>query len=619
MARAGRPGHSSRAAALVAFLATADLRHEWVLSATLTLAIAAVLAPLLLLLGLKYGTVEYHLKQLIQDPVYREIRPERAGEFPHEQIAAWAGREDVAFIVPNILPGVSTVTVVAASGEDARVDVLPTAPGDPLLLDNGVRVPEDGELILSLTAAEKLEVEPGDRLQLIITRQQDGRLERVPVDLTVAGVLPARADPLARLYVVFELLEDIETYRAGEAVPERGWPGGHVLPAVSYDGVLLCLPEPLPPTVAARVLSGTGFARRVELPLADAEELLGLDLANPNEHLLLSAVGNTVGSANVGSLRDRLRGQNVIVMPFVSGLVARVRGAPAVPVTGISLAAGEAERAGLAPPPWAPPARDIAFGDLAQAIVPATWDIGVGETVEVTFPLANADTTLPLKVAAVHDRERLLVPAELAGMLRTGQDQRITYDAAQGLLKRTKGGYRGFRLYARSIDDVAGLRHHFVNTQNFDVITRAAEIDRVKRMGRALTRLFWLVAVVGLVGGVAAMTASLWAAVERKRKDIGLMRLFGVSARAIAGFPITQAMVISALAAITACAAFFALSLTINTVFASDLPLGKKLCVLPPTHLGYAFVFTVLTAIASSGLAASRAVRIDPAEAIRDD
>ena len=38
-------------------LALADLRHEWVLTLCMVLALAAVIAPLMLLMGLKYGTI----------------------------------------------------------------------------------------------------------------------------------------------------------------------------------------------------------------------------------------------------------------------------------------------------------------------------------------------------------------------------------------------------------------------------------------------------------------------------------------------------------------------------------------------------------------------------------
>ena len=49
---------SARVVRLVPGLAMADLRHEWILTLCLVIAVAAVVAPLLILPGLKHGTVQ---------------------------------------------------------------------------------------------------------------------------------------------------------------------------------------------------------------------------------------------------------------------------------------------------------------------------------------------------------------------------------------------------------------------------------------------------------------------------------------------------------------------------------------------------------------------------------
>lgn len=67
---------SKRTYGTVRFLALADLRHEWLLNLCMVLALAAVLTPLLLLLGLKNGVVETMRERLVQDPIYRELKPQ---------------------------------------------------------------------------------------------------------------------------------------------------------------------------------------------------------------------------------------------------------------------------------------------------------------------------------------------------------------------------------------------------------------------------------------------------------------------------------------------------------------------------------------------------------------
>ena len=60
---------------LILRLAWADLSHEWILTICMLLALGSVIAPLMLIFGLKFGTIETLRVRLIQDPANRELRP----------------------------------------------------------------------------------------------------------------------------------------------------------------------------------------------------------------------------------------------------------------------------------------------------------------------------------------------------------------------------------------------------------------------------------------------------------------------------------------------------------------------------------------------------------------
>ncbi|MGB5468412.1 MAG: peptide ABC transporter permease, partial [Sedimenticolaceae bacterium] len=62
-------------------LASRDYAHEWQMSGCFVLALAAVLGPMLVLFGLKFGVVGGMLDQLIENPENREIRPVSSGRF----------------------------------------------------------------------------------------------------------------------------------------------------------------------------------------------------------------------------------------------------------------------------------------------------------------------------------------------------------------------------------------------------------------------------------------------------------------------------------------------------------------------------------------------------------
>ena len=139
-------------------LALADLRHEWVLTLCMVLALAAVIAPLMLLMGLKYGTVQTLRDRLVQDPRFREIKPAQTREYPKDWFRTMVGRPEISFLTPTVLPASSIISVKDPSGGHKLWDLVPTGDGDPLLLENGGTIPGPHECVLSRSAAETLGV-----------------------------------------------------------------------------------------------------------------------------------------------------------------------------------------------------------------------------------------------------------------------------------------------------------------------------------------------------------------------------------------------------------------------------------------------------------------------------
>lgn len=204
---------------LVASLAWQDYRNDGWLSACSVLALVAVIAPLLVLFGLKFGLVSSLTERLETDPASREIIPLGGGRFSAAFIAQLGERSDVAFAVPRTRQIAATAQVGTLT-----LEMLPTAAGDPLLA--GLPIPHGlGQIVLSHTAAEKLAARPGDWLETSFARQVAGRVEAQRTRLQVLAVLPLEAFVREGLFADLALLEAAEDYRDGRAVPALGWAG----------------------------------------------------------------------------------------------------------------------------------------------------------------------------------------------------------------------------------------------------------------------------------------------------------------------------------------------------------------------------------------------------------
>ncbi|MBW4792641.1 ABC transporter permease [Pseudomonas tolaasii] len=204
---------------LVASLAWQDYRNDAWLSACAVLALVAVVAPLLVLFGLKFGLVSSLTERLETDPATREIIPLGGGRFSHAFVDQLGERADVAFAIPRTRQIAATAQVGTLT-----LEMLPTASGDPLL--SGLPVPKGlDQIVLSHTAAEKLAARPGDWLETVFSRQVAGRVEARRTRLQVLAVMPLEAFARDGLFADLNLLQALEDYRDGRAVPALGWDG----------------------------------------------------------------------------------------------------------------------------------------------------------------------------------------------------------------------------------------------------------------------------------------------------------------------------------------------------------------------------------------------------------
>jgi putative ABC transport system permease protein len=392
-------------------LATRDYFHEWQMSGCFVLALAAVLGPMLVLFGLKFGIVGAMVDQLIEDPHNREIHPLGSGHFDHVWLEGVRKQPQVAFLVPRTRSIAASIELSSSTSmRIVPVELIPSGSGDPLIPEAGDLVAGVSRVVLSQSAAEKLGAVAGDTVNGSLARRFRGVQERVHLPLSVAAVAPAQAFPRDGAFASVRLVEALEDFRDGRAVPELGWEGD-----------------------------------------------------------------------------------------------------------------------------------------------PADYD----------------------------------------------------------------RSYPGFRLYARSIYDVASLRDAFTRL-GVDVHTQAAQIELVQRMERNLTAIYWAIAVIGLVGFSLSLGASLWANIDRKRKELSVLRLVGFSTRDIVWFPMVQALFTAILGWGLAVGIYEATAWVINNMMAAQMEAEQQVCRLLPVHYAVALALTVTASVLASGLAGLRSARVEPSEGLRE-
>jgi len=394
---------------LLAMLAALDLWHDRKVSFCIIASLVAVIAPLLLLFGLKYGVVSQLNQELLSDPRNLEVRLSGNHNLPLNWFKRWQAMPEVAFVMPLT----RTLNTEASLLKDSQhfladVELIPSGQGDPLL--PSLEPPKSGELLLSASAAQRLQVQTGERLKLVVQRQIEGKNQRGQVEVTVSGILPASA-----------------------------------------------------------------FARPAAL----------LDL-----HLL------------------------VATEDFRDGF--------ATPLLGISEGENAPERS----------------------------------------------------------------------------------------------HYARARLYAKNLEDVALLAQR-LSSEHIESQTRASEIESVQAISRVLNLIFAVIAWTAVLGAAFALGGALLASIERKRRELALLRLIGFARQAIAGLVVMQSALLSVLAFVLALLLYAVGSAVFNSALGANLNQSGFVCRLTAQHLWLAFATTMLLSSLVAAMGGWRATRIEAAESLR--
>ena len=394
-------------------LALADARHEWKMFVCYAIALSAVLAPLLVLYGLKFGVVTALTRQLLDDPSTREIIVIGNRSYDREWLDDLAARADVGFLAPrtrSIAASIHVSTEPGARSGLESAELVPSGPGDPLL-DPMMPSLTGNQVALSQMLAARLDVEPGDTIGAAAMRQVEGLNERVDLELQVVQVLPPGRLQRRAVLAPLPLLEAVEDFRDGLAVPAYGWPG-----------------EP------------------------------------------------------------------------------------------------------------------------------------------------RGDEPRP---------------------------------------------YASFRLYAADLDGVAGLGAALID-EGLEIRSAVGQIESVRSLDRSLTQIFSIIAALGGVGYLLSLGANLWSNVERKQRDLSIIRLLGFSSGAMIRFPIIQALAISIAGLALAFSFYYGAEQLINALFSAPGLEGQRVCVLLPSHFGIAAAGTLISAALAAAAAGWQASRVEPAEGMRD-
>ncbi len=204
-------------------LALKDYWHETLLSACAVLSLAAVLTPLLILYGVKYGIITTMTDRLANNPHNLEVIPVSSGHYTQTFVDEIKANEHVGFIVPKTR-SISATMTLALQGETSvfkriNVSLEPTGDNDTLLAPyvqkNQVIPSHAFGVTLSARAAQRIQAKEQMFIDGFIERTHEGKVQKASVVLWVQAILPLEIQQREVAFIPLTLLEATENYRDG--------------------------------------------------------------------------------------------------------------------------------------------------------------------------------------------------------------------------------------------------------------------------------------------------------------------------------------------------------------------------------------------------------------------
>lgn len=198
-------------------LAVRHLLFERMMTICQIAALACLMAPLLLLFSLRFGILQELQNQLLNDPKVLALTLDTSYRLDATFFKQLEQRPEVGFLVPQIT-ALNALIDLKFPGTVARVSVLPTKVGDPVVLRSGIPYERDlahDEVLVSYDLAQVRELSPGDSVTMVVSRIQNGKRESVRTQLKIKGIVSERFVGDDTLLLNLDMVNAIDDYRNG--------------------------------------------------------------------------------------------------------------------------------------------------------------------------------------------------------------------------------------------------------------------------------------------------------------------------------------------------------------------------------------------------------------------
>lgn len=574
-----------------------QIRHEWMGAACLCIAMGAAIIPLLMILGLKEGTVTTLRQRLASDPVNLEVRMTQTTRITPEEVKQIQALPGVGFCVPGTRALAASVVLIPQASPDVRQEsyLVASAAGDPLLARFGCPFPGEGEIVISSAVAEKSGLTVGATVEVEASCRAQGRLIRSRQACRVIGVLPEESNAEMQSYVPLSMVigveEFIEGLRSGINADADG-----IIPQPIYHGIWLDKPG-----IISSMRAGMWA---LSCPFREQREPTTPELTAGIAQAGSSLYFNTAQFMQIDKLR------RVYSLAKQHGATLLLWN-PGLQATMASIAPNREFLIQAQP-------EALSYGNATDMEYTARCadETLVGEHI---IQLAGGGSSAPIQIihdATIPDGE-LRVSSRLLGVLHQIVYRNLGWDAKHKRFGVSNRSFSRVRLYAPQLDEVETLVNGMEGL-GYQVSGNIAAIRRVQNLNSHLEVLFGLIACIGVAGAACSLALNLFNSALKRRREYAILCTLGVPRHVLFLFPVYEAIILTLCSLGLSFGAFHFMSSMIARLFAAEIGGGESLCFLSPELHQLIVAIGLSIGLCAALCAAVTVLKVQPSTAIRE-
>ncbi len=576
-------------------------------------ALAAVMAPLLIILGLKHGVLTTMRENLLSNPTALEFWfvHEELTQADIEKVRAYP---ETAFALPRLHALYALVSLVpegkAAGREIYRLEA--TAEGDPLLQRAGIPTPSGNELVLTASMSKKIGVTAGTAVTL--TTSRNNKREQMVRHCRVSHVLPHELDRRESIYCPLPLCMEAEVFiKQGQGTPgEPAMLEGECYAALVFPG------EADDKQRDASTRLAVSNANRAELQVVEATQQSFPSL--PVGTRVLWREGRGLTATDAAFLHALAQEDDVAALPWTPPTAATLRGeAGEVALSLHSRLMRPQGDFALCPAPdkdVVDPARGPVI-ELAPAHIAALGNASEARLC-ITTPHGESLITCQLSANDTVAEGQALINPQFAALCRKATLIPTRWNYHDGSIHYPiVTHFSSIRLYARGLEDVEPLYSKLCQ-QGLKPTANLKIIRELLALEHALNSLYLLISCGAAAGAVFSVALSLFNSVETNRRHYAQLLIMGMKRFSLSAIPLFEGSITTVAAFAVSLGIFHGVSSATDEVFAAAISQGSHLCILLPQH-ALLFLAAALCVAALAAVAATiRILHISPSESLRE-